>query len=121
MTNRWVENAELPSSARMALDASPDDALVLIGPGGTGKTAVLRADEAMIDYFVGDEAVRKCAISNTASRLLGGDTMHALCELPREYLQQKTSKLTNRVLKKHPERWRTAVALFVDEISMVAP
>ncbi len=47
--------------------------------------------------------------------------MHALCKLPREDLQHKTSRLTDRVLKKHRERWRTAVALFVDEISMVAP
>ena len=47
--------------------------------------------------------------------------MHALCKLPREDLQQRTSKLTSRVLKKHCERWRTAVALFIDEISMVAP
>ena len=47
--------------------------------------------------------------------------MHALCKLPREDLQQKTSKLTSNVLRKHRERWRSAAALFLDEISMVAP
>ena len=58
--------------------------------------------------------------SNTASRLLGGDTLHAMCKLPREDLQQKQSRLTAPVLKKHRERWRTAKAVFIDEISMVA-
>ena len=47
--------------------------------------------------------------------------MHALCKLPRDDLQQKSSKLTNQVLKRHRERWRTAVAMFLDEISMVSP
>ena len=50
-----------------------------------------------------------------------GDTIHALCKLPREDLHQKTSKLTSNVLKKHRERWRTAAALFIDEIPMLSP
>ena len=94
---------------------------LLIGPGGTGKTSILKAAEALIDHFAGPESVRKCAISNTASRLLGGDTMHALCKLPREDLQQRASKLTSSTLKQHRKRWHTAFAVFIDEISMVAP
>ena len=77
--------------------------------------------EAFFDHLAGSESVRKCALSNTASRLLGGDTLHALCKLPRFDLQRLTGKLSGPVLQRHRERWRTAVGLFVDEISMVAP
>ena len=40
---------------------------------GTGKTTVLKSIEALIDQFLGAESVRKCAISNAAARLLGGE------------------------------------------------
>ena len=36
-------------------------------------------------------------------------------------LQQNMGKLSSAVLKKHRQRWKTAVAMFLDEISMVAP
>ena len=94
--------------------------MILIGPGGTGKTTVLRAAEALIDHFDGSDSVRKCAFANTAARLLQGDTLHALCKLPLTDLQQRTGRLRLKVLKQHRLRWKTAVAMFIDEISMVA-
>ena len=82
MMVEWILRGEL--SSKEAVDSDfLDFNLVLIGPGGTGKSTVLRAAEALIDYFNGAESVRKCAISNTAARLLGGDTLHAMCKLPR--------------------------------------
>ena len=92
-----------------------------MGPGGTGKTSVLKAAEALIDHFNGQESVRKCAISNTAARLLKGDTMHAMCKLPRQDLQQNLGRLTSKVLKEHRAKWRSACSMFVDEVSMVSP
>ena len=77
--------------------------------------------EALCDFFAGSESVRKCAISNAAARLLEGDTLHALCKLPMVDLQHNIGKLSSPVLKKHRQRWKTAVAMFLDEISMVAP
>ena len=74
---QWVEEGSLPRST-LPFEGVPgfaDFVLVLIGPGGTGKTSVLKAAEALIDHFCGTESVRKCALSNTASRLLGGDTL----------------------------------------------
>ena len=94
---------------------------ILIGPGGTGKTTVLKAFEALVDYFAGPESVRKCALSNTAARLLGGDTMHALCKLPRGDFQQGDGRLSSQVLKRHRARWASALAAFFDEVSMIAP
>ena len=46
--------------------------LVIMGPGGTGKTAVLKISEALTVFFAGADAVRKLAPSNAAARLLGG-------------------------------------------------
>ena len=93
--------------------------MVLLGPGGTGKTTVLRAQEALNDHFIGPEAVRKCAISNTAARLLGGDTMHALCKLPPHGLHGKRGQLSTPVLRHHRQKWYSAHAVFIDEVSMV--
>ncbi len=58
---------------------------------------------------------------NTAARLLGDDTIHALCKLPLTDLRQRTSKLSAKVLKSHHQSRVTAEAVFMDEISMVAP
>ena len=122
MITYWIDSGQLPAATTTASPAtSISSPLVLVGPGGTGKTTVLRVAEALIDHFAGAESVRKCAISNTASRLLGGDTMHALCKLPREDMQQRAGRLTSSTLKKHRERWRSASAVFIDEISMVGP
>ena len=122
MHTRWYDEGILPEgppggSCRLFHDFQ----LALIGPGGTGKTTVLLLVEALIEFFVGHETVHKCALSNTAARLLGGDTLHALCKLPRLDLQSRRGKLTGTVLKQHRQRWRDAVAMFLDEISMVAP
>ena len=95
MVVRWVDEGILPASQRRDDELYREFALVLVGPAGTGKTSVLKAAEALIDHFAGSESVRKCAISNTASRLLGGDTMHALCKLPREDLQHAKWKTYN--------------------------
>ena len=56
--------------------------LAIMGPGGTGKTAILKMTEALTIFFAGKGTVRKRAPSNAAARLLGGDTLHALCKLP---------------------------------------
>ena len=50
--------------------------LAIMGPGGTGKTAVLKVSEPLTVFFVGPDTVRKLAPSNAAARLLGGDTLH---------------------------------------------
>ena len=96
--------------------------LAIMGPGGTGKTAVLKLTEALIVFFCGPDTVRKLAPSNTAARLLGGDTMHALCKLPfgNARLTSKRGRLSSHILQKHRQTWRRAVAAFLDEVSMIA-
>ena len=95
---------------------------IMVGPGGTGKTAVLTATEAMIAFFVGPEKVQKLAPSNAAARLLGGDTIHALCKLPFGHaaLSSKKGRLTSDKLQALRRKWSNSVAAFLDEVSMIA-
>ena len=92
-----------------------------MGPGGTGKTAVLKTISALIDFFAGAASVHKLAPSNAAARLLGGDTLHALCKLPfgKSQLNSKKGRLAKTTLRRHQQKWKNVVAAFLDEISMV--
>ena len=101
MLQIWYEKDQLPADVVSEAEKHVEEfCFILIGPGGTGKTIVSKAFEALVDYFAGPESVRKCALSNTAARLLGGDTMHALCKLPREDFQHADGKLSSNVLKR---------------------
>ena len=77
MNNQWDLESASPLSGQF-------DELVfaMVGPGGSGKTAVLKITEALITYFAGSDTLQKLAPSNAAARLLGGNTLHALCKLP---------------------------------------
>ena len=120
MSDIWAEDGTLePSPYSSSASHVKELLMVLLGPGGTGKTTVLRVQEALIDHFAGPEAVRKCAISNTAARLLGGDAMHALCKLPPYGLHGKRGRLSDAVLRNHRQKWDSAHAVFMDEVSMV--
>ncbi|MCP4468649.1 MAG: AAA family ATPase, partial [Halieaceae bacterium] len=96
--------------------------LAIMGAGGTGKTGVLKISETLTVFFAGPETVRKLAPSNAAARLLGGDTLHALCKLPwgKARLTSKKGRLQKSTLELHRKNWRTAVAAYIDEISMVS-
>ena len=122
MNREW--ELEDPSSADHSSGGSLADGFqfALMGPGGTGKTAVLRVTEALVCYFCGPDTVRKCAPSNSAARLIGGDTLHALCKLPfgDASIGSKKAHLSLAVRERHKKRWETARACFVDEVSMIS-
>ena len=68
MTDLWVEAGKLTSCQDWPVKPK-DKRMILMGPGGTGKTTLLKAAEAMIDFFTEKaDSVRKCAISNAAAR-----------------------------------------------------
>ena len=122
MLTRWRESGEFVAEAGKHPHMSADDFhLAIVGPGGTGKTAVLKLTEALIVFFLGPDTVQKLAPSNAAARLLGGDTLHSLCKLPfgDARLTSKKGRLSKEVLRGLRQKWNTTVAAFLDEISMV--
>ena len=77
MNNQWELESASPLSGQF-----DEFVFAMVGPGGSGKTAVLKITEALITYFAGSDTVQKIAPSNAAARLIGGNTLHALCKLP---------------------------------------
>ncbi|CAK0855377.1 unnamed protein product [Prorocentrum cordatum] len=122
MNRRWGFDEPTGPTATGRPSLADGFQLALMGPGGTGKTAVLRVVEAVICYFNGPDTVQKCAPSNSAARLLKGDTLRALCKLPfgNVTVTGKKGRLTRSVLEQHRDRWECALACFIDEVSMVA-
>ena len=122
MNSIWRDEGALPRHAQPSKITFLDDfSLASMGPGGTGKTAVLQTISALIDFFAGAASVHKLAPSNAAARLLGGDTLHALCKLPfgKSQLNSKKGRLAKTTLRRHQQKWKNVVAAFLDEISMV--
>ena len=121
MNEKWREEAPLAASAQQKARFS-NFCLAIVGPGGTGKTAVLKMVEALTLFFTGPETVRKLAPSNAAARLLGGDTLHSLCKLPfgGARLTSKKGRLTKQALLVHRRTWSRTIASYLDEISMIS-
>ena len=122
MNAQWKLEEARPSKSSKRCASFNDFALAIIGPGGTGKTAVLKVTEALIVFFAGQDTVQKLAPSNAAARLLGGDTIHSLCKLPfgsKISLNSKKGRLKKSTLRAHRKKWMQSIAAFIDEISMV--
>ena len=77
--------------------------------------------EAFADFFLGDSCMRKSAPTNTAARVVGGDTSHALYKLPFSTLLSKRARLTATVLQRYRETWRGVHCQNHDEVSMTPP
>ncbi len=120
MSSRWREEGLLQGQGQDR--KFQQFALAIIGPGGTGKTAVLKVTEALTVFFAGPDTVRKLAPSDAAARLFGSDTLHSLCELPfgKSRLTSKQGRLTKDTLRRHWKKWETAVAAYMDEVSMIS-
>ena len=90
------------------------------GPGGSGKTFMLKEVILPVyeEYLPG--ASRGIAAQNSAARLIGGSTFHHMAGLTRgqELLFQKPSKSKKEAIQK---KWARLALAFVDEISLTAP
>ena len=96
---------------------------VLIGGAGSGKTTTLLVIDALLEFFLGPDAMSKSAPTNTASRLLrGGDTTHARYKLPRGgCLNSKGGTLSQQVFRSLQKKWTTYVTQAIDEVGMLQP
>jgi len=124
MSYQWVQEDLLAKSSCMDVSACaalkelfdddvdskmiPVFVMILTGAAGTGKTTIVRMLEAFADYFLGDESLRKSAPTNTAARVVGGDTSHALYKLPFGTLKSKRGSLTAKVLAAYRKKWKGA-------------
>ena len=64
--------------------------------------------------------MRLCAMTNTAARLIGGDTAHAACKLSSKRCKQQNKHMRFENAKAWQEEWYNTIALALDEVSMVA-
>ena len=109
MNSIWRDQGVLPKLAQQSKTTLLDDfSLAIMGLGGTGKAAVLKTIDALIEFFVGAASVHRLAPSNAAARLLGGDTLHAVCKLPfgKNRLNSKKGRLAKATLRRHQKKWK---------------
>lgn len=104
---KWRLDGSFASSSTSVSPCLQQFVLAIVGPGGTGKTAVVKSIEALTTYFAGPDTVRKLAPSNAAARLLQGDTLHSLFKLPfgQAPLSSKRGRLTKTALTRHRRQW----------------
>ena len=104
------------------LEHSDDELLMILsGAAGTGKTSVLKIIEKLFEHLYGPKSFQRSAPTNTAARLLCGDTSHALYKLPLQSLHGRRGRLTSKALQHLRRRWRQAKGHVVDDMSMLTP
>ena len=100
------------------ISKKPDQMMFYLGgPGGTGKSAVLKAFTSYLENLGLRHKLRIGAHTGTAAKNVGGSTLHTLLALP----------MTNKAGKDKPQQtseqtqkdFETCEIFFTDEISMV--
>ena len=118
----WIAGGILDRSGLITLPPSLRQLqMILIGGPGTGKTTTVMVVDALLKFFLGPHTTSKSAPTNTAARMSGGDTCHALYKLPRGSLHGNRGKLSAAVLKRYRRQWENKKVHYIDEISMLQP
>lgn len=111
------QNILMKDKQTMALNLlNKGENLFLTGPGGVGKTAVLKA--------FASQTIKKLAITSTtgtSALLLNGTTVHSFLGIGLG--KEKVSILVDRIIKSAylKNRWCQLECLIIDEISMMHP
>ena len=93
---------------------------LLCGQGGSGKTEVTKICREMFVKFLGPGSEVAMAYSNSAARVLGGDTIHSCLHMHGEAGLDLES-LSKGVTPELMDGWRDVKAALIDEVSMVPP
>ena len=99
-------------------DAPPQSMVLLHGQGGSGKTEVIDIVRKVARRFLKGE--RAMASSNSAARVVGGDTIHSACHMHGK-MGFTLDRLENGITDDFIDEWADVDLLVIDEISMVSP
>ena len=105
LSRRWSQEQLVPE----VLETKPLHTFfhALIGGPGTGKTTTTKVINALLEHFLGPECMPQSAPTNTAARLLGGNTVDARYKLPRSsLLSNRDGQLSDSVLKAFRRQWK---------------
>jgi len=122
---RWVQDLKVEAWAKTEKWAIKSAVakgflFLVLGAGGCGKSTFLLVSEVFICFWLGPDSARKVAIANSAARRIGGDTMHALLNLPMSYMGEARAKLKGETLQQFRKEFDVVRVLFIDECANVA-
>ena len=102
-------------------ESAPEQAVMFLhGQGGSGKTEVVGVCRKLFRHVFGEGGDIAMASSNSAARVIGGDTIHSVCHMHGE-MGLTVDKLSRGITDVLKDRWRDVSALIIEEISMVSP
>lgn len=108
-----VENVDMDDSFRAMENDKPEQLkMYLGGAAGTGKTQLVRAVQSLAEQWGRRGAVRTCAFSGIAAKVVGGRTVHGLLGIGIKGAKYKATEAIRA-------RVRSMKMLFVDEVSML--
>ncbi|TFK18733.1 hypothetical protein FA15DRAFT_561661, partial [Coprinopsis marcescibilis] len=105
---------------RRHLNADPDEPplrMLMTGPGGTGKTYVVRAVKQMMMSHNAAHRIRFLAPTGSAAALIDGMTIHKGLGIKIE--RARKSNKENHTTKLR-EEWKNVDILFLDEASLLS-
>ena len=106
--------------------------MLMTGPGGTGKTHVVKALKELMKMYGSAHRIRFLAPTGTAAALIDGQTIHSALGIPvhltnaemRDLRDSNGADLYMRVSVKHRaelrEEWKNVYFILIDEVSMVS-
>jgi len=109
MAKKWLRS----------VDAAVPLGLLILGGPGTGKTEMVNLAKEFIARWMGPGVTEQCAFMHSAARLVDGITLNSALAVPTVPLHGKNKSLGKRKADLLLQ-WRHKLALFLDEISMVA-
>ena len=90
------------------------------GPGGTGKSRVIRAIVTLFNRIGCADKLIVTATTGIAAKLIDGSTIHSVCHLARGSPGDEEDRRSNRMTRLRLDNsWTTCQFLIVDEVSML--
>ena len=119
LVGSWLQTT-LSRSWGFTQRSPPFQTSLLLGGPGTGKTFSSNLCLDLIQIFLPKSAIQ-AAFTHRASRLIGGQTLHACLGLPFETNSvSQTSKSLGRHKDALQKMWQNVSSFFIDEVSMLS-